>query len=436
LNAPNKVRVLSIDPSSIATVDTVLATDKLPGYEPVSSMARRSNAIAAINGDYSRPSGRPVFTFARDGRLDQDAMIVPETGRPLYGRNFSIDQSERSVFMTHPRTRYWFWVPGPEGGISHRIDRFNDRSIQSQATSQIRAFTSVGGTEERPPHRGCYVHLQARRKPQAANPTHAPLVRGTPNPLAGIERTYVVDERVCRYQRVMPNGGITLYAPKDGDHADTLRAMPLGSKVIFGWSLGWPNVFDTVGGNPTLIEDGRVQWQSIKGGGTFVADRHPRTAVAYNSRTNRLFFVTVDGRQPNYSRGMTLAQLTGFLRRRLGATDALNLDGGGSTTMVVNGKIRGRPSDGSERWVSSALVVLRGEDPDEQRGAGVQSQKSFAAAPQEELRASESGHDAMVQDPASVGGLADWLEQDGHTLPPFLEQTADDFRTTQGPTTD
>ena len=195
-SAPNKVRVLSIDASARPTVDTVLATDELPGFESVSSMARRSNAIAAINGDYSRPSGRPVFTFARDGRLDQDATIVPETGLPLYGRNFSVDQSKSSVFLTHPQTRYWFWVPGPDGGASHRIDRMNDRSIQAHAASQIRAFTSVGGTEEKPPHRGCYVHLSARQKPQAANPTHAPRRGGGPNPTAGIERMYVVDKSV------------------------------------------------------------------------------------------------------------------------------------------------------------------------------------------------------------------------------------------------
>ena len=212
--------------------------------------------------------------------------------------------------------------------------------------------------------------------------------------------------------------------------------MSVGSKVVFGWSLGWPDVFDTVGGNPTLIENGRVQKQSIKGNSSFVAGRHPRTAVAYNSRTHRLFFVTVDGRQPNYSRGMTLAGLTYFLRRRLGATDALNVDGGGSTTMVVNGKLKGRPSDGSERWVSSAIVVLPGNDPGEQLGTGMSSEQSFAATPPTELQSIESPLDEMIQDPASVGGLADWLEQEGHELPGFLARTADDFRATHGLTTD
>jgi exopolysaccharide biosynthesis protein len=66
----------------------------------------------------------------------------------------------------------------------------------------------------------------------------------------------------------------------------------------------------------------------------------------------------VDGRQAPYSDGMTLAELAALMRR-LGATDALNLDGGGSTTMVVQGRIVNRPSDQEgERHVGDALAVI------------------------------------------------------------------------------
>lgn len=436
LGAPNKVRVLTIDASAKPTVDAILASSGLPGSERVSSMARRTNAIAAINGDYSRPSGRPVFTFARDGRLDQTAATIPETGQQLYGRNFAIDRGKTSVFMTNPRTRSWIWVPALEGsGTSYVVDRMNDGAVQQYAASQIRAFTSVGEWEERPPNGGCYVRLRSKQAPRSVSPTRAPRRGGNPIVAVGVEQKYVVEKRRCGYHRVYPSGGITLYTPRHGSHADTLRSMSVGSTVVFGWSLGWPDVFDTVGGNPTLIENGAVQKQSIYGSSSFVSDRHPRTAVAYNERTHKLFFVTVDGRQPKYSRGMTLAGLTQFLRSRLGATDALNLDGGGSTTMVVKGRIQGRPSDGAERGVSSALVVLPGLDPGERRGTVV-SQSGQLFAPLPSLPADESSHDAMVQDPASVGGLAVWLEQQGHELPGFLKRTADDFREANGPTTD
>ena len=70
-----------------------------------------------------------------------------------------------------------------------------------------------------------------------------------------------------------------------------------------------------------------------------------------------MLLVTVDGRQPGYSEGMTLTEFA-RLFLALGCTDAMNLDGGGSTTMVVRGKIVNSPSDGRERKVGSALALF------------------------------------------------------------------------------
>jgi exopolysaccharide biosynthesis protein len=67
--------------------------------------------------------------------------------------------------------------------------------------------------------------------------------------------------------------------------------------------------------------------------------------------------MTVDGRQPGVSVGMTLQELADYILS-LGATDAMNLDGGGSTTMFLNGKVVNTPSDKEgERKVSDAIVV-------------------------------------------------------------------------------
>jgi hypothetical protein len=70
---------------------------------------------------------------------------------------------------------------------------------------------------------------------------------------------------------------------------------------------------------------------------------HPRTSVAYDS--NYVYFIVVDGRAPGYSVGMTIAQLANFVISRLAATHALAFDGGGSSTMVINGQVVNRPSD-------------------------------------------------------------------------------------------
>ncbi len=86
--------------------------------------------------------------------------------------------------------------------------------------------------------------------------------------------------------------------------------------------------------------------------------RNPRTALGWSD--NYLFMVVCDGRSP-VSVGMTFSEMANFLTSTLGATDAINLDGGGSSTMVVNGTVRNVPSDGSERYVANAVMLVKEE---------------------------------------------------------------------------
>lgn len=98
---------------------------------------------------------------------------------------------------------------------------------------------------------------------------------------------------------------------------------------------------ETVGGTPILLKDGRRWFQPESS--SFYTGRHPRTIVGWNPE-GFVWLVTVDGRQPGYSTGMTLSGAA-ELMLELGATDAINLDGGGSTTFVVAGSVSNRPSD-------------------------------------------------------------------------------------------
>lgn len=82
----------------------------------------------------------------------------------------------------------------------------------------------------------------------------------------------------------------------------------------------------------SLIEDGEVKIASFHD----VRKLHPRTAVGLNRLENKLFLAVVDGRQPGYSEGVTLPELAKILLDA-GAWDALNLDGGGSTALVIEG---------------------------------------------------------------------------------------------------
>lgn len=105
-----------------------------------------------------------------------------------------------------------------------------------------------------------------------------------------------------------------------------------------------------IGGHPVLVADGKRQ--------SFGPNdpRHPRTMIGWNARY--LFFVVVDGRQQGLSAGMTNAEMASFMRR-LGCTDALNLDGGGSSTFWLGGRVMNSPSDGRERSLANALILLR-----------------------------------------------------------------------------
>lgn len=117
-------------------------------------------------------------------------------------------------------------------------------------------------------------------------------------------------------------------------------------------------IAELVGGHPRLLARSREVWAEGPGfNRAFAETRHPRTAVGWRA-DGTLLLVTVDGRQPGYSVGMSLAELTALFRD-LGASDALNLDGGGSTAMVVRGRVVNRPSDKEgERPVANALLLL------------------------------------------------------------------------------
>lgn len=123
---------------------------------------------------------------------------------------------------------------------------------------------------------------------------------------------------------------------------------------------------EAVGGRPVVVRDSVIVEIDTAGQSAFAATRHPRTAVGIGDRARRLLLVVVDGRQPSYSNGMTLNELA-TLMRALGVRDALNLDGGGSTTMVYADpdsdsalRVANRPSDASgERPVGDALAIVR-----------------------------------------------------------------------------
>ncbi|MDB4888561.1 MAG: hypothetical protein JWL61_416 [Gemmatimonadetes bacterium] len=117
-----------------------------------------------------------------------------------------------------------------------------------------------------------------------------------------------------------------------------------------------------IGGWPRILRDGvsiAADAATLEGTISRNAEmRHPRTAVGFSRDSATLYVLTVDGRS-QASVGVTLVELARIMRR-VGAWQAMNFDGGGSTTMVVEGKLMNVVSDTTgERAVGDALMVVR-----------------------------------------------------------------------------
>ncbi|MGE5630164.1 MAG: phosphodiester glycosidase family protein [Caulobacteraceae bacterium] len=135
-------------------------------------------------------------------------------------------------------------------------------------------------------------------------------------------------------------------------------AMP-GDSISFSINADKPDLKYAVSGSPRLLEKGQLSPDIVNRPDG--KERHPRSAVGI--KDNKLFLVAVDGRQPGVSDGMTLYEFTEFLLSQ-GIQDAINLDGGGSTTLAARKqgdaviKLANVPSDGRERSVGNSIQII------------------------------------------------------------------------------
>jgi exopolysaccharide biosynthesis protein len=332
---PLRIFVLTADISTPLTMDVALAGPRMPARAATSDIAKRNGAIAAVNGDFGSRFGQPANPFLRDGQLVRTASSP--------GILFAVSKDEQNFMIGQPAPLV---TATDSAGRTWTIDRWNDGPL---GPGEIGAFTPLGGTLWPPPPAMC----SARLIPTAP---FAPSSDGL-----GFEQPFTVEQRGCFETPLPVTGAVVLSALPASDEALQLLSLQTGSAVTLKWSLGWTNVWDAIGGFPLLVKDG----QNVVASCTtwFCSSRNPRTGVGFTA-DGKIIMVVVDGRQPNWSVGVSLPQLAGIFRQ-FGATFALNFDGGGSTTMVVKGQVVDRPSLGHQRPVSTALMVLPGADPGE-----------------------------------------------------------------------
>ena len=400
------IHVVVADVAGRAALKVALSNGSLPGLEKTSSMARRHGAIAAINGDFFRPSGRPVAAFAKSGHLVQ---------KPLtWGANLAFSRGGRKTHMGHPKVTVQ--LVGAASGATTTIARVNQGRPRR---AQLRLYTKQGGRLARPPRNSCSARVR-RTGPNRFDSE-------TERVMAPVKVVYVA----CRKKRMGLGRGMVVAARRWGQGKKVIRALRSNRRQKLGWSLGWPNVAETIGGNPVLIKDGELAWSNLHGSHPLFRS-HPRTGVGIRA-DGKILLVTVDGRRPRYSRGMTMLGFARFMKS-LGAEWALNLDGGGSTTMVVKGRVMNRPSDGRERPVGSALLIVGKRSRYRSSLSLPDPSGDDGPATSERLElGTESGDDEALafdlaeRDPASIGGLASWLSVEGQEMPRGLAGVARDF---------
>ena len=136
-------------------------------------------------------------------------------------------------------------------------------------------------------------------------------------------------------------------------------------------------------GGPALVRNGKRQKIRASPEDPYelssMLERHPRTAFGWNAQW--YFLVQVDGRQRDLSVGMTLDELSAWLVK-LGCEEALNLDGGGSSSLWFEGRVRNNPCDGYERTIANSLLVVR-------KGASVKEKNAMPKSPMSPLERSK-----------------------------------------------
>lgn len=332
---PYEIRVIRIarnNPDLV--VDMVMAKDSLRGLESVAEAAVRMekngrNVIAGVNGDFYFMSnhekvGLPLGPSVSNGKLytsgsAKGAFYIADDGIPRIGtltfEGFVESQGKRIAL------RFFNWEDSSR----------NARSVRQPDQKRGNAVTLFSSDWKwKIPYSGVRVRLDL--------------------PFSGTScvRTGVVTGpfRPDEFVSGDPREAVLVGT---GSRQSEILALTGKLRISFGFAECTRPIRTSLGSWEVLLRNGVILPKDNP-----KAPRHPRTMIGFNR--NELFFVTVDGRQEGWSKGMRSFDQA-LLMRELGCTDACNIDGGGSTTAWVRGMCVNRPSDGRMRRNANATLI-------------------------------------------------------------------------------
>jgi uncharacterized protein YigE (DUF2233 family) len=305
------INVLDVDlKNPNVQIRPIMAGESFNRLEEVKDQAQRVSAIAAVNGNYFKRDGTPLGTLIMDGEW---------ISGPIFNRtSFGITDDGRVL-----------------------VDPVNLHGVLETSNADV---PSVWVNNINQPRRtGAHVIAYTRRWGSSVQLAYD----GT---LLAVDASGRIIDKQPRMVGI-PYGGFVLSDSKDSKIAQ----LNVGDLLSLSWQPApseWKRVVHAVSGGPVLIRNGnlyvglkdenfRKSWT-----GSHI---HARTAIGVTA-DKHLLLATIEG--PH-----TLWDVAKFLKK-LGAVDALNLDGGGSTTMVVNGATVTRNRSTFERRVASSLAIM------------------------------------------------------------------------------
>ncbi|MFD8807816.1 phosphodiester glycosidase family protein [Streptomyces sp. NPDC059597] len=360
--APVRLTVLSVAPDAGVRVTGVHGAD-MTRSDTVRTLANRSDALAAINGTYfdirtghhhSGYEGDPIGLYAEHGRVLSEALA----GRPalLLGRTGGRLEARVAEVATRGGLR------AADGAVRELdgVDRVPGRILGCGGTGGDRLATT-GRLQEKPFEGLCTDPDEVV--------SFAPEWGGDtpPGTEGSTEALLAADGRVLRLRTPaggpLPEGGSSLYGIGTGAAWLRAHAVPgtrpaVSERITAPAGLPLPGPDTAVGGSARLLRAGAFDPTATA---LLGPRREPRTVAAVTA-DGTLLLIAVDGRSRRESVGATPAEAAG-LARSLGAVDAVNLDGGGSTSVVLRGHLRNRPRDTEdgpvrERPVADGLAIL------------------------------------------------------------------------------
>ena len=277
-----------------------------------SKLAARHKAALAVNGGFFAYDGAAVGAVLQDGEW----IRLPWGGRTAVGFD-SRGRARIDNLQTHAYVDF-------SGGLRLPIRDLNGWPDKNRVTALTRRF-------------GTFYQLR-------------------PGEIALVVKNGTVIAKPGGGGANVPEGGFTLVA--NGSARTWLQRVARGERAkMTVRPVGWNNVVTALGGGPRLVRNSKISVADENFRSDVRVGTGPRTAFGIDAQ-GRYIILVADGRRPYYSTGLTLHELAATMQK-LGAVDALNLDGGGSTAMALKGRVVNRPSDGRERGVANALLVMR-----------------------------------------------------------------------------